>query len=65
MVSPRNQYVAHGACSWESWLFTTSVTPAFCTFVPLVYCTTHLENASGILQFQSGSEASLASTLNR
>eukprot|EP00976_Prorocentrum_cordatum_P111449 1195368-Prorocentrum_minimum.AAC.3 len=22
-ISPRNQYVAHGACSWESWMFTT------------------------------------------
>eukprot|EP00959_Pyramimonas_sp_CCMP1952_P365095 7645126-Pyramimonas_sp.AAC.1 len=22
-ISPRNRYVAHGACSWESWVFTT------------------------------------------
>eukprot|EP00976_Prorocentrum_cordatum_P030654 623826-Prorocentrum_minimum.AAC.1 len=22
-ISPRNQYVAHGACSWEFWMFTT------------------------------------------
>eukprot|EP00976_Prorocentrum_cordatum_P084094 1185516-Prorocentrum_minimum.AAC.1 len=43
--------VAHGACSWESWMFTTLVTPAFWTFAPLVYCTTHLEDASGIRHF--------------
>eukprot|EP00959_Pyramimonas_sp_CCMP1952_P128859 2694849-Pyramimonas_sp.AAC.2 len=23
LKSPRNQYVAHGACSLESWMFTT------------------------------------------
>eukprot|EP00976_Prorocentrum_cordatum_P108559 1194866-Prorocentrum_minimum.AAC.7 len=22
-IRPRNQCVAHGACSWESWMFTT------------------------------------------
>eukprot|EP00976_Prorocentrum_cordatum_P010440 208672-Prorocentrum_minimum.AAC.2 len=26
-ISPRTPYVAHGACSWESWVFTTLVTP--------------------------------------
>eukprot|EP00959_Pyramimonas_sp_CCMP1952_P084129 1759288-Pyramimonas_sp.AAC.1 len=26
-------------------------TPAFGTFVPLTYCTTHLEDASGIIHF--------------
>eukprot|EP00959_Pyramimonas_sp_CCMP1952_P037108 776446-Pyramimonas_sp.AAC.1 len=41
-VSPRNPCVAHGARSWESWVFATLVTPAFWTFVPLVYCTTWL-----------------------
>eukprot|EP00976_Prorocentrum_cordatum_P064333 1177453-Prorocentrum_minimum.AAC.3 len=41
-ISPRKQYVAHGACSWESWVLTTLVTPAFWTFVPLIRCTTHL-----------------------
>eukprot|EP00959_Pyramimonas_sp_CCMP1952_P044924 938576-Pyramimonas_sp.AAC.1 len=56
-ISPRNQsYVAHGACSRESWVFTTLVTPAFWAFVPLVYCTTHLEDATGILRFDSGSD---------
>eukprot|EP00976_Prorocentrum_cordatum_P101293 1192574-Prorocentrum_minimum.AAC.1 len=44
-ISPRKQYVAHGACSWESWMFTTSVTPAFWTFVPLAYSTTHPKDA--------------------
>eukprot|EP00976_Prorocentrum_cordatum_P114980 1195932-Prorocentrum_minimum.AAC.4 len=38
---------------------------AFWTLVPLVYCTTHPEDASGILHFWSGSEASLASRLDR
>eukprot|EP00976_Prorocentrum_cordatum_P056794 1145495-Prorocentrum_minimum.AAC.1 len=42
-ISPRNPYVAHGARSRESWMFTTSVTPAFWTFVPLTYCTTHFQ----------------------
>eukprot|EP00976_Prorocentrum_cordatum_P053745 1084054-Prorocentrum_minimum.AAC.1 len=28
-ISPRSQYVAHGACSWESRMFTTLVTPHF------------------------------------
>eukprot|EP00959_Pyramimonas_sp_CCMP1952_P216086 4519835-Pyramimonas_sp.AAC.1 len=32
---------AHGACSLEFRVFTTLITPAFWTFVPLVYCTTH------------------------
>ena len=38
-------------------MFTTLVTPAFWTFVPLAYCSTHLEDAPGILHYQSGSEA--------
>eukprot|EP00976_Prorocentrum_cordatum_P107644 1194677-Prorocentrum_minimum.AAC.5 len=29
-ISPRKQYVAHGACSWESWKFTTLVTRLLC-----------------------------------
>eukprot|EP00976_Prorocentrum_cordatum_P090463 1188140-Prorocentrum_minimum.AAC.2 len=48
-IRPRNQYVAHGACSWEFQTFTTLGTPAFWTFVPLAYCTRHPEDASGIL----------------
>eukprot|EP00976_Prorocentrum_cordatum_P057351 1156628-Prorocentrum_minimum.AAC.1 len=36
--------VAHGARSWESWVLTTLGTPAVWTLVPLVYCTTHLED---------------------
>eukprot|EP00976_Prorocentrum_cordatum_P097181 1190892-Prorocentrum_minimum.AAC.2 len=39
------------ACSWESCVFTTLVTSACWTCVPLMYCTTHLEDASGILHF--------------
>ena len=46
-------------------MFTTLVTPACWAFVPLVYSTTHLEDASGILHVQSGPDASLASTLDR
>eukprot|EP00976_Prorocentrum_cordatum_P053834 1086068-Prorocentrum_minimum.AAC.1 len=45
-------------CSSQQAL-TTLVTPAFRTSVPLMYCTTHLEDASGTLHFQSASEASL------
>eukprot|EP00959_Pyramimonas_sp_CCMP1952_P030605 641540-Pyramimonas_sp.AAC.1 len=26
-ISPSNQHVVHGACSWESWVFTSLVTP--------------------------------------
>eukprot|EP00959_Pyramimonas_sp_CCMP1952_P441217 9236845-Pyramimonas_sp.AAC.1 len=50
-VSPRNPYVANEACFWESWVFTKLVTPAFWTLVRLMYCATHLEDASGILHF--------------
>eukprot|EP00976_Prorocentrum_cordatum_P087115 1186774-Prorocentrum_minimum.AAC.3 len=39
-----------------SWVFTTLL-PSVPDFVPLTYCTTHLEDASGILHFKSGSEA--------
>eukprot|EP00959_Pyramimonas_sp_CCMP1952_P058167 1214320-Pyramimonas_sp.AAC.1 len=35
------------------------------SFSPLVYCTTHLEDASAILHVQLGSEASLAFTPDR
>eukprot|EP00959_Pyramimonas_sp_CCMP1952_P058252 1216148-Pyramimonas_sp.AAC.1 len=62
-IAPRDPRVAHGACSWESWALATLVTPALWTFVPLVYCTTHLEDASGILHFWSGSEARRAYVL--
>eukprot|EP00959_Pyramimonas_sp_CCMP1952_P297566 6225014-Pyramimonas_sp.AAC.1 len=60
-------YVAHGAYTpgKESRVFATLGTPAFWTCVPLVYCTTHLDDASGVLHFWSISEASLASTLDR
>eukprot|EP00959_Pyramimonas_sp_CCMP1952_P352575 7386938-Pyramimonas_sp.AAC.1 len=37
--------------SWESWVFKTLVALAFWTFAPLMYCTAHLESASGILHF--------------
>eukprot|EP00976_Prorocentrum_cordatum_P009417 187775-Prorocentrum_minimum.AAC.1 len=40
-IRPRNPHVAHGARPWESRVFTTSITPAFWTCVPLVHCTTH------------------------
>eukprot|EP00959_Pyramimonas_sp_CCMP1952_P367236 7691618-Pyramimonas_sp.AAC.1 len=33
-ISPANQYVAHGACSWESWIFATLVTPCFGRLCP-------------------------------
>eukprot|EP00976_Prorocentrum_cordatum_P062673 1176807-Prorocentrum_minimum.AAC.7 len=33
-ISPRNQYVAHGACSWESWMFSTMGTPRFGLLCP-------------------------------
>eukprot|EP00959_Pyramimonas_sp_CCMP1952_P433234 9072421-Pyramimonas_sp.AAC.1 len=35
----------------QSWVFTTLETPAFRTCVPLMYCTTHLDDASGSLHF--------------
>eukprot|EP00976_Prorocentrum_cordatum_P081183 1184281-Prorocentrum_minimum.AAC.2 len=49
-ISPRNQYVAHGAYSWEFWMFTTLVTSVL-EFCALTYCTTHLEDAPGILHY--------------
>eukprot|EP00959_Pyramimonas_sp_CCMP1952_P214637 4491827-Pyramimonas_sp.AAC.1 len=33
---PRNQYVAHGACSWESWVYTTLVTSVLEVCAPRV-----------------------------
>eukprot|EP00959_Pyramimonas_sp_CCMP1952_P442163 9256451-Pyramimonas_sp.AAC.1 len=33
-VSPRNQYVANGACSWEPWVFATLGTPRFGRLCP-------------------------------
>eukprot|EP00959_Pyramimonas_sp_CCMP1952_P427485 8952986-Pyramimonas_sp.AAC.1 len=50
--SPRNPYLLPrilGVCNVGN--------TAFRTFVPLVCCTTRLEDASGILHFKSGSEA--------
>eukprot|EP00976_Prorocentrum_cordatum_P101239 1192549-Prorocentrum_minimum.AAC.2 len=35
-MSPRNPYAAHGACSWESRVFATSVTPRFGRLCPSV-----------------------------
>eukprot|EP00959_Pyramimonas_sp_CCMP1952_P342699 7179546-Pyramimonas_sp.AAC.2 len=34
LISPRNHYVAYGACSWESWAFTTLGTPRFGRLCP-------------------------------
>eukprot|EP00976_Prorocentrum_cordatum_P069857 1179716-Prorocentrum_minimum.AAC.1 len=33
-ISPRNLYIAHGACSWQSWVFTTLGTPRFGCLCP-------------------------------
>eukprot|EP00976_Prorocentrum_cordatum_P028936 588306-Prorocentrum_minimum.AAC.4 len=55
-ISPRNQYVAHGARSWERGILGVHNVgnTAFWTFVPLVYCT----NPDGcILNEGSTSEA--------
>eukprot|EP00976_Prorocentrum_cordatum_P112626 1195568-Prorocentrum_minimum.AAC.1 len=49
----------------QRWVVHNVGNAAFWTFVPLVYCTTHLEDAYGTLHFKSGFEASLASTLDR
>eukprot|EP00959_Pyramimonas_sp_CCMP1952_P131786 2755399-Pyramimonas_sp.AAC.1 len=35
-ISPRNQYVSHAACSWESWVFTTLVTSVLYICAPHV-----------------------------
>eukprot|EP00976_Prorocentrum_cordatum_P085343 1186043-Prorocentrum_minimum.AAC.4 len=59
LIGPRNQYVAHGACSWESWVFTTLATPRH---VPLVCCTTHpsgYEEAHGRLRLTETSPLAL------
>eukprot|EP00959_Pyramimonas_sp_CCMP1952_P246796 5158271-Pyramimonas_sp.AAC.2 len=40
--APPTRPLCMNPCSWESWVFTTLVAPAFGTFVPLMYCTTHL-----------------------
>eukprot|EP00976_Prorocentrum_cordatum_P036873 750237-Prorocentrum_minimum.AAC.1 len=56
-ISPRNQYVAHGACPWESWIVTTLVTPAFWTFVPLMCCTTHPEDVPVGVSDAEGADA--------
>eukprot|EP00976_Prorocentrum_cordatum_P096575 1190621-Prorocentrum_minimum.AAC.1 len=40
------RYIPPVACSSKSWVFTTLVTPAIWTFVPLMYCTTHLKTVS-------------------